>query len=165
MKLKNIAIIPARGGSKRIPRKNIKLFANRPIISYAINAALNSNCFTEVMVSTDDEEIAQIALGLGAKVPFMRSQKNSDDFATTASVLKEVIEEYKKIKINFDNLCCIYPATPLIDEKIVAESYEFYIKTNSQSMFTVIKNAHPIQRSLTIESNGFLNLKSEKARK
>ena len=103
----NICIIPARGGSKRIPRKNIKKFLGKPIISYSINAALDSNLFDEVMVSTDDAEIADIAIRYGAKVPFLRSVKNSDDFATTYQVIEGVILDYKsKLNLNL-NFCCI----------------------------------------------------------
>jgi N-acylneuraminate cytidylyltransferase len=91
----NLCIIPARGGSKRIPRKNIKNFLGKPIIAYSIEAALKSNLFDEVMVSTDDEEIAKVAIQYGAKVPFIRSKKNADDFATTIDVLSEVLHQYK----------------------------------------------------------------------
>ena len=93
--MSRLAIIPARGGSKRIPRKNIKLFLGKPIISYSIESALKSNLFDEIMVSTDDDEIKEITLKYGAKVPFMRSAKNSDDFATTVDVVEEVLETYK----------------------------------------------------------------------
>ena len=94
--MKALAIITARGGSKRIPKKNIKDFLGKPLIAYSIEAALGSGVFDEVMVSTDDDEIASIAIKYGAKVPFKRSAKTSDDFATTADVLLEVIEEYEK---------------------------------------------------------------------
>jgi N-acylneuraminate cytidylyltransferase len=93
----NICIIPARGGSKRIPRKNIKLFLGKPIIAYSIEAAINSNIFEEIIVSTDDIEIASVAKEYGAKVPFFRSEKNSNDFSTTSAVIEEVIFEYKKL--------------------------------------------------------------------
>lgn len=92
--MSNIAIITARGGSKRIPKKNIKEFCGRPIIAYSIEAALKSKCFDEVMVSTDSEEIAEIAKKYGAKVPFLRSAETSNDFATTRDVLLEVLSEY-----------------------------------------------------------------------
>ena len=96
MKSKNICIIPARGGSKRIPKKNIKLFLGKEIIAYSIEAAIKSNLFDEVMVSTDDPTIKKIAVEYGAKVPFYRSKKTSDDFANTYDVLEEVLNEYKK---------------------------------------------------------------------
>ena len=96
--MKTIAIITARGGSKRIPRKNIKPFLGKPIIQYSIEAALKADCFDEIMVSTDDKEIADFAVSCGAKVPFLRSVKNADDYSTTADVLIEVLNEYKKCK-------------------------------------------------------------------
>ena len=113
-KFSKVAIITARGGSKRIPKKNIKDFCGKPIISYSIEAALKSNLFAEVMVSTDDAEIAEIAKNYGATVPFMRSAKTSDDYATTADVLHEVLEEYSKRGKNFDYMCCIYPTAPFV---------------------------------------------------
>ena len=114
MNAKRLAIITARGGSKRIPHQNIREFCGRPIITYSIEAALNSGVFDEVMVSTDDEKIAEIARKAGAKVPFLRSVETSNDFATTADVILEVLEEYKKIGQNFDVACCIYPTAPFI---------------------------------------------------
>ena len=110
--MKTVAIITARGGSKRIPRKNIREFMGRPMIAYAIDASLRADIFDTVMVSTDDAEIADISRGLGAEVPFMRSEETANDFATTADVLCEVLDNYKKLGKRFDNLCCIYPAFP-----------------------------------------------------
>ena len=112
--MKNIAIIPARGGSKRIPRKNIRPFLGKPVIAYSIAAALQSGLFDEVMVSTDDEEIAEVARQYGAKVPFMRSATTADDYATTADVMLEVLECYKKQGIEFDTLCCVYSTAPFV---------------------------------------------------
>ena len=114
MSKKRLAIITARGGSKRIPYKNIREFCGRPIIVYSIEAALNSDVFDEVMVSTDDEKIAEIAKEAGAKVPFLRSAETSNDFATTADVILEVLAEYEKQGQNFDSACCIYPTAPFI---------------------------------------------------
>ena len=111
---KCIAIIPARGGSKRIPKKNIKLFLGQPIIKYSIDAALQSNCFTKVMVSTDDEEIATVAKSSGAEVPFFRSQKTSDDFTPLPDVIVEVLEEYKKRGLEFEYFCCILATAPSV---------------------------------------------------
>ena len=107
--MNNLAIIPARGGSKRIPGKNIKDFLGKPIISYPIQAAIQSGLFHTIMVSTDDEEIARIARANGAEVPFMRSDKNSDDYATTADVLLEVLDQYHTMGKSFEYICCIYP--------------------------------------------------------
>ena len=144
----NIAIIPARGGSKRIPRKNIKLFEGKPIIAYSIEAAIKSNLYDEVMVSTDDKEIAEIAISYGASVPFMRSYKNSDDFATTYSVLEEVINEYKFIGKEFETACCIYPCSPLIKSKNLAEAYNMLSAKDVDSVFPVVEYTTPIQRAL-----------------
>ena len=112
--MKRLAIITARGGSKRIPRKNIKPFLGKPILAYSIEAAVACGLFDEVMVSTEDEEIAEIAKQYGAKVPFNRSEKTAGDFATTNDVLWEVIEEYEKRGQFFDVACCIYPTAPFV---------------------------------------------------
>ena len=109
-----IAIIPARGGSKRIPRKNIRSFIGRPMIAYAIDAAAASGLFTEIMVSTDDEEIATVARECGASVPFMRSTATADDHATTFDVLEEVVGRYAELGREFDVSCCIYPCVPFL---------------------------------------------------
>lgn len=112
--MKNIAIIPARGGSKRIPRKNIKPFMGKPIIAYSIEAALQSGLFDEVMVSTDDEEIAEIACRYGAQVPFMRSAEMSNDYAGTDDVVFEVLKKYKEQDREFETVCCIYSTAPFV---------------------------------------------------
>ena len=112
--MSSVAIITARGGSKRIPKKNIKEFCGKPILAYSIEAALKSGAFDEVMVSTDSQEIADIAREYGASVPFMRSETNSNDISTTADVLEEVISEYEKIGKDFDTLACIYPTAPFV---------------------------------------------------
>ena len=112
--MRNLAIIPARGGSKRIPRKNIKDFLGKPIIAYSIEAALKSNLFNEVMVSTDNKEIAKVAIKYGAKVPFLRSDQNANDYATLADVIDEVKQVYIQQGEFFDNICCFLPTAPLI---------------------------------------------------
>lgn len=150
---KSIAIIPARGGSKRIPRKNIKLFCGQPILKYSIDAALESGCFDEVMVSTEDTEIAEIAESYGAKVPFMRSKVNSDDFATTTDVLKEVILEYEKCDNYYEYLCCIYPTAPFVLPGILKEAMGLLKETGADSVLPVTRYSHPIQRSLKIKNN------------
>ena len=146
--MKLLAIIPARGGSKRIPRKNIKDFLGKPIISYSIQAALDSELFDEVMVSTDDEEIAKIAIQYGASVPFMRSEKNSDDHATTSEVLVEVLEQYKFNNKHFDFACCIYPTAPLINPLKIKEAFDVMRIKNFDSVFPVTSFSYPILRSL-----------------
>lgn len=151
--MKTIAIIPARGGSKRIPKKNIKSFLGKPIISYPIEAALKSKLFNEIMVSTDDEEIAEISKMLGASVPFLRSKKNSDDFATTVDVLLEVIEEYKKLGKVFDYVCCIYPTTPFISPEKLNHSFKILIEKKAKSLIPIVRFSYPIQRALRIEND------------
>jgi pseudaminic acid cytidylyltransferase len=152
MNQNKIAIITARGGSKRIPRKNIKLFNGVPIIKYSIDAAINSEIFDEIMVSTDDEEIAEIAIKYGAKVPFIRSKGNSDDFSTTADVIEEVVIDYKnKIKIEFDYLCCIYPTAPFINKNKLVQAMNLLIEKNADCVLPIVKYGYPIQRSLKIE--------------
>ncbi len=147
--MKNIAIIPARGGSKRIPKKNIKKFWGKPIIAYSIETALQSNIFDEVMVSTDDKEIAEIAIKYGAKVPFFRSQKTSDDFATLSDVVLEVIQAYKNRKQNeFNNICCILPTAPFIQIDDLKKSYNKLINSDFDSVFPVVKFDFPIQRAM-----------------
>ena len=154
--MSNIAIIPARGGSKRIPRKNIKFFLGKPIIAYSIEAAINSNLFDEVMVSTDDDEIASIALKYGAKVPFLRSQKNSDDFATTYDVIEETLLKYKEQGKNFDYACCIYSCAPLIQIASLQEAFVVLKNNSLDTVFPVVPFSFPIQRALKL-NNGKLS--------
>ena len=157
--MRTIAIIPARGGSKRIPKKNIKLFYDKPIISYSIKVALDSKLFDEVMVSTDDLEIANIAKEFGAKVPFIRSKKASDDFATTFDVVKEVIEKYEGNNQKFDTICCIYPCAPFITVNTLKLSFKIFNENKFESVFPVIQYNTPIQRALKREGDQikFLN--------
>ena len=156
---KCIAIITARGGSKRIPRKNIKDFCGQPIIKYSIDAAKKSGCFDEIMVSTDDQEIVAIVKKFGANVPFLRSQKTSSDFASTEEVIEEVVLEYQKIGQNFDYLCCIYPTAPFISSKKIKEAYELILKTGVDSVLPIVKFSYPIQRALKIENKFNIKLK------
>ena len=147
----NICIIPARGGSKRIPRKNIKDFLGKPIIAYSIQAALDSGLFDEVMVSTDDKEIADIVKNYGAKVPFMRSAKNSDDFATTFDVIEEVIQSYRSHNKDFENICCVYPCAPFVTSKILLKAYNLLIEKKFDSVFPIVSYGFPIQRALKVD--------------
>ena len=156
----SIAIIPARGGSKRIPKKNIKEFCGKPIIAYSIEAALESKIFNEIMVSTDDQEIADIAIQYGAKVPFLRSNETSDDFATTRDVLDEVVQTYKtKLKRSFDYLCCIYPTAPFVSAKKLREAYDMLKDSNTDQVIPVVQFSFPPQRSFVIDSDGTLRYK------
>lgn len=141
-----IAIITARGGSKRIPRKNIKEFCGKPILQYSIEAALASGIFDEVMVSTDDEEIAQVAKAAGANVPFMRSEKTSNDYATTADVLMEVVEEYQKAGQQFDYICCIYPTAPFVTAEKLQKAFFIIKEQNAAQLKPVIAYSFPPQR-------------------
>jgi len=152
MSIKKLAIITARGGSKRIPRKNIKLFNGQPILKYSIDAALQSGIYDEVMVSTDDNEIAELATKFGAKVPFLRSLENSDDYSTTADVIKEVIFKYKELGITFDYFTCIYPTAPFVNAKKLIEAMNILILKGADCVLPVVKYSYPIQRSLIIEN-------------
>lgn len=151
--MSNLCIIPARGGSKRIPRKNIRPFLGKPIIAYSIEAALNSALFDEVMVSTDDAEIAEIALKYGAKVPFMRTEKTSNDYATTFDVIEEVLIKYKDTNKHYDVVCCIYACAPFITSNKLTESHKMLEINNYDSVFPVIPFGFPIQRSLKFEED------------
>lgn len=153
----NLAIIPARGGSKRIPKKNIKLFCGRPIIEYSINSAIKSGLFDEIVVSTDSEEISKIAIDCGAKVPFKRSAKNSDDYATTADVIQEVLDWYEKEKYDFDSICCIYPTSPLMSNGRIMQAYTKMVDEKRDSVFPVAKFAYPIQRALRLDNKEKIN--------
>jgi len=148
-----IAIITARGGSKRIPRKNIKDFCGKPIIAYSIEAAISSGVFDEVMVSTDDEEIAEIARFYNAEVPFMRSEITSNDYATTVDVLLEVLDAYKQIGKQFDELCCIYPTAPFITSDRLKEAYDKFNVNKVDSLIPVVEFSYPPLRGFSIEED------------
>jgi N-acylneuraminate cytidylyltransferase len=155
-----IAIITARGGSKRIPKKNIRKFCGKPIIAYSIEAAKNSGLFSEVMVSTDSEEIAEIARQYGAAVPFLRSEKTSDDYATTADVLLEVIENYQEMGKSFEYLCCIYPTAPFVTpEKLQAAMRLMKEEAQAQVVMTVEAFSYPPQRCFVIDEQGLMQYK------
>jgi N-acylneuraminate cytidylyltransferase len=148
---KCLAIITARGGSKRIPRKNIKEFLGQPIIKYSIDAAIGAGCFDEVMVSTDDFEIASVAEKFGAKIPFMRSIDASNDYATTVEVILEVLESYRKQGIEFEYICCIYPTAPFITSHKLKTAYEMLVGSEATSVVPIVSFGFPILRSFKIE--------------
>ncbi|MFN3138306.1 MAG: pseudaminic acid cytidylyltransferase [Allomuricauda sp.] len=148
--MNNLAIIPARGGSKRIPRKNLKHFLGKPIIAYSIELAIKSNLFTEVMVSTDDEEIASIAEEFGASVPFLRSAKNSDDFSTLSEVVDEVLSKYTT---DFDFICCILPTAPLASLDVLNKGLNVLQKNQYDSVRPVVEYSYPIQRAIKIDAD------------
>ncbi len=149
----NLAIITARGGSKRIPRKNIRDFCGKPIIAYSIMAALESGLFDEVMVSTDDVEIASIAREYGASVPFMRSEKTANDFATTKDVLDEVITEYSKLGYTFEYMCCIYPTAPFVTAKKLRDIFELLKNSDADDASPMVCYSFPPQRSYYIRDH------------
>tara|TARA_B100000963_G_scaffold358207_1_gene382256 strand:+ start:1044 stop:1733 length:690 start_codon:yes stop_codon:yes gene_type:complete len=151
--MKNLALITARGGSKRILKKNIKNFHDKPIIYYSINTAINSKIFDYVMVSTDDKEISKISKQFGAKVPFYRSKKNSDDYSTTSDVITEVLNELKKINLEFDNVCCIYPTAPFLTDEMLSLSGKILEKEDVDSIISITKFSYPIWRGFKLNSN------------
>lgn len=153
--MKNIAIIPARGGSKRIPRKNIKPFLGKPIIAYSIEAALGSGVFDEVMVSTDDEEIAAIARKYGAKVPFFRSEKTASDTATTVDVLREVLQTYEEMGQEFDYCMNLYPCAPFVTAQRIKDAMQTLIEKDGDEVLNVVRFSFPPQRAHIIK-DGYL---------
>jgi len=157
--MKNLAIIPARGGSKRIPHKNIKPFLGKPIIAYSIEVALNSGLFEEVMVSTDDEEIASVAVKYGASVPFMRFPQTADDYATLAAVLEEVVGMYAKAGIDMENICCILSTAPLISKEDIIGAYQQFENSVFQAICPVVAFSYPILRSLKMSEEGLLEMR------
>lgn len=148
--MSSIAIITARGGSKRIPNKNIRDFCGKPIMAYSIESAIQSSIFDEVLVSTDSAEIAEIAQKYGANVPFFRSAEMSNDYAVTADVLKEVLCDYKRIGRNFDILCCIYPTAPFVTADKLRNAMELLESTDTDSVMPVVQFSFPPQRGLLI---------------
>lgn len=146
-----LAIITARGGSKRIPKKNIKNFCGKPIIAYSISAALESGLFDEVMVSTDCPEIAEVSEMYGANVPFLRSKRTSNDYATTDEVLNEVLREYQNRGIHFETMCCIYPTAPFVTAMKLQRAVKFLEESNAESLMPVVKYSYPPQRACIIK--------------
>lgn len=153
----SIAIITARGGSKRIPRKNVKLFCGKPIITYSIEAALQSGLFEEVMVSTEDEEIARIAREAGAQVPFMRSSESAGDYASTDDVLLEVLAAYEKRGREFDSFCCLYPTAPFVTAEKLRTAMGLLDKADS--VMPVVPFSFPPQRCMVLNGEGELRMK------
>ena len=154
-----LAIITARGGSKRIPRKNVKAFMGRPMIAYAIAAARGSELSDEVMVSTDDAEIAEVAQANGAVVPFLRSAATANDFATTNDVLKEVLAEYARRGRAFGSFCCIYPCAPFLTGGLLREAGETFAASGARGLVPVVRYSYPIQRALVRGAAGFVSFR------
>lgn len=149
--MKTIAIITARGGSRRIPRKNIREFCGRPILAYSIEAALASGLFDTVMVSTDDAEIAEVAVRYGAEVPFYRSAGTANDFATTNDVLLEVLEEYEKRGEQFALACCIYPTAPFVTAQKLKTAVERLLESDADTLIPVVAFSYPPQRAMVVK--------------
>lgn len=150
---RRLAIITARGGSKRIPNKNIREFCGKPIMAYGIEVAIKSNLFDEVMVSTDSEQIAEIGRQYGAKVPFMRSEYTSGDFATTVDVILEVIGEYKKMGREFDTVVCIYPTAPFITAHKLTEAVKILEEKHMAKVLPVVGFSYPPQRGYVMKGD------------
>lgn len=154
-----VAIIPARGGSKRIPRKNIKDFCGKPMIAYSIEAALSSGCFDRIIVSTDDQEIADVALQYGAEVPFMRSSKSADDYAPIIDVIIEILNRMKQQDgIEPTHLCCIFATAPFVTGERIRTAYDSMIVNNKDGIFPVIEFSYPIQRSLEVKPDNTIGM-------
>ena len=152
----NLAIIPARGGSKRIPRKNIRDFCGRPMISYAINTAIRSGLFEHIVVSTDDDEIALLAQQLGVETPFIRPAELAGDFTATVPVIAHGIENCHRFGWTFDQICCIYPCVPFIQSKDLVDALAQLKSSDVDYCFPVTEYPSQIQRALKISSEGKL---------
>lgn len=149
--MKNLCIIPARGGSKRIPKKNIVDFLGKPLIAYSVENALNSGVFDEVIVSSDDETILEVALQYGAKAPFVRAKELSDDYTSSIKVIQNTILKLKDLGQNYDNVCCLYATAPLIDAKILKTAYENFILKDYKFLFSATEFDYPIQRAFYLD--------------
>ncbi len=164
--MKSVAIIPARGGSKRISGKNIKNFLGKPIISYPIKACQKSKLFSSIIVSTDDTKIAEVAEKYGAIVPFMRSKKNSDDHATTGDVLLEVLQQLQKFEKLPEYVCVVYPTTPLLTTDLLKAAFNKIKKFKQSTVLPVSQFDFPIQFAMKIKKNGisYANRHTERLR-
>ncbi|NDJ26714.1 pseudaminic acid cytidylyltransferase [Campylobacter sp. MIT 12-8780] len=151
--MKSICIIPARGGSKRIAYKNIIDFHGKPLIAYSIDHALNSGIFDEVIVSSDDEKIINVALSCGANVPFVRKKELSDDYSSSTAVIKDAILELEKLGKSFDNVCCLYATTPLLNAEILKQAYEKFLDNQSEFLFAACEFDYPIQRAFKLDES------------
>lgn len=153
-----LAVIPARGGSKRIPRKNIRDFCGKPMIAWSVEAALRSGIFDHVVVSTDDDEIAQIAVAYGASVPFTRPPHLADDYAATRPVVNHAIVEMERLHGEFEYICCLYATAPFVESSDLAAAYRSLEGSSAQFVFSVATYAYPIQRALRLDSKGFVEM-------
>lgn len=151
-----IAIIPARGGSKRIPRKNIKAFHGKPMIAYAIEAAIKSNLFDQIIVSTDDDEISEVAIKNGASVPFKRPKELSDDYTPTVPVIAHAIKACKQLGWSPSDICCIYPGVPFLSAIELQDGYEILKRNSGSYVFPVTPFPSAIQRAFKRDENGYV---------
>jgi pseudaminic acid cytidylyltransferase len=149
-----IAVIPARGGSKRIPRKNIRLFCGKPIMAYSIAAAQQTGLFDQIVVSTDDEEIASVARACGATTPFMRPRAIADDFTGTSVVVKHAISWFNGQGHDITHACCIYATAPLMQARFIQDGYDTLARSDAAFAFSVTSYAFPIQRALRLTADG-----------
>lgn len=149
-----IAVIPARGGSKRIPRKNIRLFCGKPIMAYSISAAQQTGLFDQIVVSTDDEEIASVARACGATTPFVRPRAIADDFTGTNAVVKHAIGWFNGQGHDITLACCIYATAPLLEARFIQDGYDALVGSDADFAFSVTSYAFPIQRALRLAPNG-----------
>ncbi|MEO3678950.1 pseudaminic acid cytidylyltransferase [Rheinheimera fenheensis] len=150
----NIAIIPARGGSKRIPRKNIKDFCGKPMLAYPVEAALNSGVIDKVVVSTDDDEIAAIARQYGAEVPFIRSSTLADDYTGTSAVVRDAITQLQALGWPLNYCACLYATTPLLTANVIRDSLQQLQQSGADYVFTAARFSFPIQRALVMTDSG-----------
>lgn len=149
-----IAVIPARGGSKRIPRKNIRMFCGKPVIAYSISAAQQTGLFDQVVVSTDDEEIASVAREFGAATPFIRPKEIADDFTGTNAVVKHAVAWFNSQSNDVTHACCLYATAPLLQARFITEGYEALARSDAAFAFAVTSYAFPIQRAVRITPDG-----------
>lgn len=149
-----LAIIPARGGSKRIPGKNIRPFCGRPILAYSIQAARDSNLFDRIIVSTDSPQIAEVARQYGAEVPFWRSATASDDYATLLDALQEVVSQLARHGEHYDEICCLLPTAPLVTAKRLQQAHTLLEQDNYDAIFPIVRFGYPIQRALGQDKDG-----------
>jgi pseudaminic acid cytidylyltransferase len=155
--VKSLAIITARGGSKRIPGKNIRPFLGKPAISWPVQVALQAGCFDEVMVSTDDTSIVDVARAAGASVPFLRSALTSDDHSTLADVVQEVLATYKKNGVEFDMLCCILGTAFFLQANLLREAFSLVNEKDCDGVMPVVRYNYPVQRALKKDDAGNLD--------
>ena len=153
-----LAVIPARGGSKRIPRKNIKQFGGRPMISWSIEATQKTNLFDLIVVSTDDPEIAEVATTFGAEVPFLRPAGLSDDYTSTIPVVAHTVNWYLEREISIDEVCCIYATAPFIEARDIVTGFDVLLKSGADFASSVTSYAFPVQRALKLGKDGRVNM-------